>query len=123
MQRNPVCYWELASNDAEKSINFLKEAFDWEIEFDERLGIYEVPAGDGPNGFNGGGVFTLRKAKLPFLTIYVRVDDIHSRADKIERLGGYIVEPPHEIPGGASICLFNEPSGVTLAMVQARPSE
>ncbi|MBU0984356.1 MAG: hypothetical protein KKA42_10835, partial [candidate division Zixibacteria bacterium] len=25
--------------------------------------------------FAGGGVFTLRKAKLPFLTIYIRVDD------------------------------------------------
>jgi predicted enzyme related to lactoylglutathione lyase len=118
MQKNPVCYWELASNDAEKSIKFLKEVFDWDVEYDEKTGIYEIPAGDSSNGFTGGGVFTLRKAKLPFLTIYVRVDDIDAKAKKIEKLGDYIVEPPFDLPSGSRICLFNEPSGVTFAMIQ-----
>jgi len=118
MQKNPVCYWELASNDAEKSIKFLKEVFDWGVEYDKKTGIYEIPAGDASNGFTGGGVFTLRKAKLPFLTIYVRVDDIDAKAAKIEKLGGYIVEPPFDLPSGSRICLFNEPSGVTFAMIQ-----
>ncbi len=122
MQKNPVCYWELASNDAEKSIGFLKEVFDWDVEFDEKTGIYEVPAGNAPNGFSGGGVFTLIKAKLPFLTIFMKVDDIDAKVEKIKGLGGHIVEPPTEIPGGSKICLFNEPSGVTLAMIQPKRS-
>ncbi len=120
MQKNPVCYWELASHDAEKSIRFLKEIFEWDVEFDEKTGIYEVPAGVTPTGFAGGGVFTLRKAKLPFLTIYMRVDDIDAKAQEIEKLGGFIVMPPSEISGGSKICLFNEPSGVTLAMIQPK---
>lgn len=118
MQKNPVCYWELASNAAEKSIKFLKEVFDWDVAYDKKTGIYEIPAGDASNGFTGGGVFILRKAKLPFLTIYVRVDDIDAKAAKIEKLGGYVVEPPFDLPSGSRIRLFNEPSDVTFAMVQ-----
>ena len=33
--------------------------------------------------------------------------------------GGFIVDPPRELPGGSRLCLFDEPSGVTLAMIQA----
>ena len=119
MQKNPVVFWELASHDAEKSIRFLKDLFDWEVAYNEHVGLYEIPAGEGSVGCDGG-VFTLRKAKLPFLTIYVLVEDIEAKARRVEELGGLIVEPPQEIPGGAKICLFNEPSGVTLAMYQPK---
>jgi len=37
----------------------------------------------------------------------------------LEEQGGYIVEPPFEIASGSKICLFNEPSGVTLAMIES----
>jgi len=122
MQKNPVCFWELASNDAEASVNFLKNVFDWDIEFDGETGIYRVPADQSPGSFNGGGIFTLKKAKLPFLTVYIRVDDIDSKVELVEKHGGYVVGPPSDLPDGSRICLFNEPSGVTLAMIQ-RPSQ
>jgi len=119
MKKNPICFWELASHDAEKSAGFLRELFGWDLTFDNRLGFYTVDAGEERESFSGGGVFTLRKAKLPFLTLYVAVDDIQAKAAQVEELGGFIVEPPFTIPGGARICLFNEPSGVTLAMIQS----
>ena len=68
----------------------------------------------------GDGVFTLRRAKLPFLTIYIKVDDLDAKVKLIEDNGGFIVvDPPLDLPSGSRICLFNEPSGVTLAMIQA----
>lgn len=119
MQKNPVIYWEIASNDAEKSVKFMNEVFDWDFKYDEKTTIHEFLAGDGQKAFVGGGIFTLRKAKLPFLTIYILVDDIKVKAKKIEEKGGFIVIPPEQVtPGGPMICLFNEPSGVTLAMLQ-----
>ena len=119
MQKNPVVYWEIASNDAEKSVKFMTDVFGWNFKYDEETTIHESLAGDAQKAFAGGGIFTLRKAKIPFLTIYIRVDDIEAKAKKIEELGGFIVIPPNEvIPGGPTICLFNEPSGVTLAMIQ-----
>ena len=75
-------------------------------------------AGENAAHFAGGGVFTLRKAKLPFLTMYIRVDDIDAKAKHIEELGGFIVIAPLDISKTSRICLFNEPSGVTLGMLQ-----
>ena len=115
MQKNPVCWWELASHDSEETVEFLRKAFEWEINYDAQQGLYDVP---GDEHSMGGGVFTLRKAKLPFLTIYVKVDDVDAKAKLVEELGGFIVIPPFTLPSGARLCLFNEPSGVTLAMIQ-----
>lgn len=118
MKKNPVVYWELASHDAEKTTSFLKRVFGWAFEYDEKTGIYELPAGETQQEFLRGGVFTLRQAKLPFLTIFIRVDDIEAEAKLVEKHGGFIVRAPNEINPGVKICLFNEPSGVTLAMVE-----
>lgn len=118
MQPNPVVWWELASHDAQATAEFLEQAFDWKFEYDANTTIFHMPAGESARAFAGGGVFTLRKAKLPFLTIYIAVDDIDARAQRIQELGGHIVEGPFDIFEGTRICLFNEPSGVTLAMIQ-----
>lgn len=122
MAANPVVYWELASHDAGKTSEFLKQVFGWDLEYDAGTTIHELPAELTP--VQGGGVFTLRRAKLPFLTIYIRVDDIDAKVQLIQAHGGLIVDAPQTLPGGARICLFNEPSGVTLAMIQrATPTE
>ncbi len=118
MLKNPVCFWELASHDAVKSVEFFEKVFEWKSLYDDRIGIYEFPAEEGANSFFGGGVFTLRRAKLPFLTVYIRVEDIETKAKRIEEEGGSIVEPPFKLPTGSKICLFNEPSGVTFAMLE-----
>ncbi len=120
MQKNPVVFWELASHDMKKSADFFRKVFDWKIEFSERLGFFVIPQTTPPEESIEGGIFTLKKAKLPFMTVYLQVDDILEKANKIEEQGGYIIEGPHEIPNGSMICLFNEPSGVTFAMIQPR---
>jgi predicted enzyme related to lactoylglutathione lyase len=118
---NPVVYWEIASHDAVKTADFLQKVFGWAPEYDAKTTIYEFPAGDACQSFSGGGVFTLRRAKLPFLTMYLKVENIESKARLVEKHGGFIVEEPFEISPGTMICLFNEPSGVTLAMLQKTP--
>lgn len=118
MQNNPVCYWEIASHYAEKTAEFLKKVFDWNMEYDETTGIYDFPEKPSENAFSGGGTFTLRKAKLPFLTVYIKVEDIHEKVKQIEENGGFIVIRPEEVVKGILVCLFNEPSGVTLGMIQ-----
>ena len=120
MTANPVCWWELASHDAEKSVTFFNRVFDWDLAHDERLGFYVMPADkDDKQAFGGGGVFTLGKAKLPFIALYIRVEDIEVKVQMIEEAGGHIVEAPFEIQTGTKICLFNEPSGVTFALIQS----
>ena len=122
MQQNPIVFWELASHDMEKSVQFFRDVFDWQIDFDSRLGFYIIPESTPTGKTLEGGVFTLKRAKLPFLTLYIQVDDIEDKARLLEEKGGFITEAPHEIPGGSKICLFNEPSGVTFAMIQPKPA-
>ena len=120
MPTNAITWWELATHDADKSVEFFRNVFGWKIEFDERVGFHTIVYPEGQRTLEGGGVFTLRKARLPFLTLYIEVDDIDAKARQIEEAGGFLVEPPFEIAKDTRICLFNEPSGVTFAMIQAR---
>ncbi len=118
MQKNPVVFWELASHDMQRSVQFFQNVFDWQIDFNERLGFHIVPEITPQDETIEGGIFTLKQAKLPFLTLYIQVEDIHEKAILIEAEGGFIIEQPHELPSGSKICLFNEPSGVPFAMIQ-----
>ncbi len=120
MSSYPIIFWELASNDAEKSVEFFKKAFGWQIDYDKETGIHYIPIPKEENKFAGGGIFTLRRAKLPFLTLYIEVDDIDKKANELERLGANIIEPPNDITPRSRICLFNEPSGVTFALLQRK---
>jgi uncharacterized protein len=120
MSANPIVWWELASHDSEKSVQFFRDVFGWDLQFDEKAGFHKIR--HNPPTVSGGGIFTLKRAKLPFLTLYIEVDDIHGMAKKVEEHGGLIVEAPFDIGGGNWICLFNEPSGVTFAMIQEIPA-
>jgi len=120
MQKNPVIFWELASNDMEKSVQFFRDVFEWRIEFNESLGFYIVPDSTPVDQSLEGGIFTLRRAKLPFVSLYLQVEDIVGKARLVEEKGGLVIEAPHEIPGGSRICLFNDPSGVTFAMIEPK---
>ncbi len=42
MKNNPVVFWELASHDMEKSTQFFRKVFNWQIDFNEKLGFYSV---------------------------------------------------------------------------------
>jgi len=121
MQTNPVLFWELASSDMERSAAFFRELFDWQINFNERLGYYLLPETTPKDDSLEGAIFTLKRAKLPCLTIYIQVEDIDVKAALVEEKGGFIVEAPFEISPRSRICLFNEPSGVTFAMIQSKP--
>ena len=120
MQKNPVVFWELATHDMEKTVEFFREVFEWKIEFNDRLGFYIIPEISLPNEALDGAVFTLKRAKLPFLTVFIQVEDIEAKAKLISEKGGFIVDEPSEIPSGSKICLFNEPSGVTFAMLEPK---
>lgn len=122
MAKNPALFWELASHDAKKSIEFFKKVFGWQFKENEKLGLFVTPAGNAPGKFPGI-VFTLKKAKLPFLTVYIQVDNIEQKAREVQEHGGHIVESPTTLSSGSHICLFNEPSGVTFAMIQYPPSK
>ena len=112
---NPIVWWELATHDQEKSAKFFQDVFGWELELDEKVGFYKMK--HEPPQITGGGIFTLKRAKLPFVSLYIQVDDIEAKAKEIEEHGGLVKDSPVEISSGIQLCLFNEPSGVEFAMI------
>ena len=116
----PVVYWELASNDADTSAAFFRDVFGWEIAYDRETTIHECRTRGERGGINGG-IFTLKEAKLPFLTVYIRVDSLAAKAEEVRKHGGLVVIDPVEISPGVWICLFNDPSGATFAMIESKP--
>jgi len=117
MAKNPIVFWELATHDQEKTVKFFQEAFEWEINFNERLGFYIVPDTFTPEPMEGG-IFTLKRARLPFIALYIQVEHIDEMVKKVLAAGGSIVDQVSDIGGGTKICLFNEPSGITFAMIE-----
>ena len=96
---DPVVYWELACHDAEKSVAFFEEVFGWEIAQRPGSTLYHVESKGEDYGINGG-IFTMTRPKLPWLTVYIHVDDIEAKAKEVEEKGGLVVVTPQEfIPG------------------------
>ena len=118
---NPVVFWELGTHDGPKSLEFFTAVFGWESAPVPGAATFFHTLDTGGEGRGiDGGVFTLRKSRPAFVAVYILVNDIEARAEAVEQAGGMIVEPPHEISPGTWICLFNEPSGVTFAMLEKR---
>lgn len=120
MAKNPVVFWELASHDQEKTAQFFRDVFEWEINFNEQLGFYIVPERFTPEAMEGG-IFTLKRARLPFIALYIQVEGIEEMAKKVEAAGGSILDPVTKLGSGSKLCLFNEPCGVTFAMIEPAP--
>jgi len=118
MNRNPVSFWQFFSNDIEASINFFKIVFEWEFSYNEESGIYQVSAKDFPDFFQGGFISKNNFDDLPFLTIYIRVDNIDRKAELVIENGGEIIKPPYDLSNGNRVCIFKDPSGVPFAMIQ-----
>jgi len=115
---NPIVWWELATHDQEKSAKFFQDVFGWDLQLDEKVGFYKMQ--HSPPQITGGGIFTLKRAKLPFVSLYIQVEDIDLKAKEVEEHGGLVKDAPFEISPGVWLCLFNEPSGVEFAMIQQK---
>jgi uncharacterized protein len=122
MQKNPVVFRELATHDMDAATALFKAVFDWNSEFDERLGFNIISDITLAEESIAGGIFTPKRAKLPFVALDIRVENIYTKAELIKQQGGFIVDEPTETPGGTKICLFNEPSKVTFAMLEPKGS-
>jgi predicted enzyme related to lactoylglutathione lyase len=105
----PVVHWEIASTDAKHLQEFYAALFDWNINADNDWNYAMVETG-GEGGINGG-IFQVNDDTPPYLTFYVRVDDLPAYLTKAEQLGAETVLAPEPIPGVGSVAMFRDPEG------------
>jgi uncharacterized protein len=115
---NSVVHVEIHSNAPEKTKAFLKDVFDWKFQDvpEMNYSMFEAPSAP------GGG---LQKAEnLPAGVLdYILSKDIDGTLKKIQSSGGAVVMPKSEIPGMGWFAVFQDPTGITLALYEAGPPQ
>ncbi len=109
-----ICYIEIPATDIERSADFYKRAFGWEIR----------KRGDGKTAFNdttgqvsGTWVLGRQPATQPGLLIYVMVDSVEAALQAITANGGDIVQ---SIGADAPeiTARFRDPAGNVIGLYQ-----
>jgi predicted enzyme related to lactoylglutathione lyase len=103
--KNPITYFEIPVDNAERAKKFYEKIFDWKIEKYDKDGEYwsvmTTEVGDDgwtpkkPGKINGGLV-KRDKPNEPFLN-YITVDSIDKICKIIEKNGGTIIVPKTEM--------------------------
>jgi predicted enzyme related to lactoylglutathione lyase len=118
----PLAWFEVISDDAERAQRFYAELFDWTVSTDPSMGTYGiVDTGNGEDAVAGGigapsGRHDLPPHRPPHretgVKIYLRVDDLEAYLAKAEKLGGKRLVEPMALPGDfGTIAILADPDG------------
>jgi hypothetical protein len=108
----PVTWFEVISDDAERAKRFYADLFDWEVTSDPAFGGYGlVDTGAGEDAL-AGGIGAPSGPGETGVKIYLKVDDLEAYLTRAEELGGKRLAEPMELPGGAgTIAVLADPDG------------
>jgi uncharacterized protein len=112
---------ELETSDAVAAFTFYHTLFGWEHTSEMDMGkdgkyyMYGLKQG----GEALGGMYSGAPAggQKPAWLHYIRVADVDRSALQIPKLGGKIVRPPMDVPGGSRIVVGVDPQGAAFALV------
>jgi len=116
---HPVVHWEIGARSAAASREFYAKLFGWEILGAGDAGYAQVAPGE--EGGMGGGIMQLPPGVPPYVTVYVRVDDLDAALKRAESLGGKTVAPPMPIEGVAEVsgfAMFSDPDGNVIGLLK-----
>ena len=115
---NPVMHFEIGGADGAALQQFYAAAFDWNVNAENPMQYGLVEAQD--TGIGGG----ITAADHASVTVYIEVDDLQAHLDRVETLGGKIIQEITTIPGMATMALFADPEGnvIGLAHSETPPS-
>ena len=116
MANGKICYLEMPTQDIDRSANFYKEVFGWNV---RRRGDGATAFDDTTGEVSGAWVKGRPPADKPGLLFYIMVDSMATTVDAVVAHGGEIVQPlgadAPEItarfkdPGGNVIGLYQQP--------------
>jgi len=115
------CWYELTTTDADGAQAFYSGLFGWEVFDSGTPGIdYRLAAhGGGPMAAIMG---PFEGAPPPNWRGYVTVDDTDATHAAAKAAGAAVHVPPHDIPNVGRFCVFSDPQGAGLAILQPLPS-
>jgi predicted enzyme related to lactoylglutathione lyase len=108
---------ELTTSDFAAAGEFYHKMFRWDQISDYDMGDHGIYRMFGQRGDTYGGMFN-RSPNMPapnWLS-YVRVGDVKAAANKVQELGGRVLNGPMEVPGGDWIAQCLDPQGAAFAL-------
>ena len=121
-ETNSLCWNELVTSDANAAVKFYTGLFGWKTE--------AMPMGDVPYTVLKNGDLPIaglmpqpkdmRGAPTSWMA-YFAVNDCDATMKKVERLGGKVCMPPHDIPNVGRFAILADPEGATFAVIKNLP--
>lgn len=118
MAQQPFVHLELNTPDLAKAKDFYGQLFGWKFE-DMDMGPGGTYSTFKPDSGPGGGMMSLSDAPRTWLA-YVGVDDIRTATDKAKSLGATVVVDSQPVPGHGLFSVVKDPTGVAIALWQAK---
>ncbi len=109
----PIVHWEIEARDPDVQRAFYGALFNWSIGDGP---IMNIPSGLG--GPEPGPAGHMRSSDRSRFVLYVQVRDVGASLDRVPALGGAVVSPPFDVPGGPTIASIEDPEGNPLVLVQ-----
>lgn len=113
---------ELLTDDQPTAGTFYSDLFDWQHrEVDAGpLGTYTLFQRNGHDvaGMMNPTAHDYAGSPPPRWIAYIGVDDAAQTVARVADLGGTVLEPPNHVPGVGTICMFKDPVGALVYMME-----
>jgi predicted enzyme related to lactoylglutathione lyase len=122
MAGSPIVHIEFVSQDPQKTSEFFKNLFQWDITNDPSYPDYPMfqtsPTQGGGFLKPDGNIY-----KEGDVLVYLETDDIEGTLARAESLAGKCLLPKTEIPGMGWYAILNDPVGTRIAVYKGMPRE
>jgi len=111
---NPIVWFEVIGQDADKMKAFYGKLFGWTFNNLPEMGGYGLVNDASPVA---GGIGQAPEGP-GWTTFYVQVDDLEATVATAREDGGKVLMPPMTLPEGGTIAVFADPEGRPVGVMQ-----
>lgn len=109
----PVVHFEIGCRDRETTGAFYTALFDWQA----APGPMSTELDTGSDEGISGHLTSLGHEPHNYINLYVEVDDLEAYAARATELGGQVMVPPTDIPGGKGrFAWITDPEGTVVGL-------
>jgi hypothetical protein len=118
IMKKAVVHFEIGCSDIEKTSEFYRKVFNWNLTKQGNSAIIETGKQDGISGhLNRLGADEPQK----YITIYIETESLIPDLAAIESNGGKVLVKPIKLPDGREFAWFEDIAGNTVGLITSKP--
>ena len=115
-----IIHFDISADDPKRAKHFYEQLFNWKIERfpggPQEYYLIDTTGASGEKGITGG--MAKREKDYQKITNFIQVDSIDGSLEKMEQLGGKIIEPKTQIPTVGFIAGCQDTEGNIFGMIE-----